>query len=94
MIPDAHLFLFHAQPLQPVDAELLPISEPLQIRIRLAEKFQFHLFKLPRTERKIARRDLVTERFPDLADAERNLLPGSPLYIFKIHKNPLCGLRP
>ena len=52
------------------------------------------LFKLPGTESKVAGGNLVAEGFPDLADPERNLLSGSPLYILEIHEDALGCLRP
>ena len=94
MIAGAHLLFLHAESLKPVDAEGFPVREPLQIGAGLAEKFQLHLLKLSGTEGEVARCDLVAEGFSDLADAEGNLLAGGSLYIFEIHENALCCLRP
>src|SRR5207249_7304816 len=43
--------------------------------IRLDEKLQLHLFELARAKGEIARVDLVAERFANLTNAERQLLP-------------------
>ena len=93
MVPGAHLLVLHAQALQPVDAELFPVSKPLQIRSRRAEELQLHLLELPGAERKVARRDLISKGLADLPDAEGDLLPGSPLDILKVDKNALSRLR-
>ena len=57
----ADFFIFESQRTQPVQAEILPVIEPVKICSRLTEKFQFHLFKFSRTECKVTRCDLVTE---------------------------------
>ena len=93
MVPDTHLLFLHAEGLQPVDAELLPVGEPFQIRIRLAEELQLHLLKFAGPEGEVAGRDLVSEGFSDLADAEGDLLPGGALYVLKVDKNTLRGFR-
>ena len=74
MIPNPHLFFLHTKGFQPVDTELFPINEPLQIRIRFTEKFQLHLFKFPGPEGKVSGCNLITEGFSDLADTKRDLL--------------------
>ena len=93
MIPCTHLLILDAQGLQPVDAVLLPISKPFQIRIGLAEELQLHLFKLPCTEGKVTRRDLVAEGLSDLGNTKGNLFPGGSLNILKVYKNTLGRLR-
>ena len=45
------------------------------------------------SECKVSGSDLISERFPDLADPKRNLLSGSSLDILKVHKNALRRLR-
>ncbi len=93
MVSQSQFFFFHAKRQQPVTAESSPILEPLQIRARLTEEFQLHLLKFPGTECKVSGSDLISERFPDLADPKRNLLSGSSLDILKVHKNALRRLR-
>ena len=93
MVSDAHLIFLHAKGLQPVNAELFPVGKPFQVRIRLTEKFQLHLFKFTGTEGEVTGRDFVTEGFSDLADAEGNLLAGSTLHVLEVDKNALCGFR-
>ena len=51
------------------------------------------MFKLSGPESEITRRNLVAERFSDLADAKRNLFARSSLHIFKIDKNALRCFR-
>jgi hypothetical protein len=55
------------------------------------EEFKFHLFEFARTKRVIARIDLVAKCLSDLADAERNFLPGSVEDIFELHEDRLRG---
>ena len=93
MVAQAHLIFLYAEGKQPVAAETAPVLEPFEIRARLAEKFKLHLLKLPCAERKIARSNLVAERFPNLPNTKWHLLPGSPLHIFKVYKNSLCRFR-
>ena len=93
MVTDTHFFRFDSQGLQPVDTELLPVSKPFQISVGLTEEFQLHLLKFTGTEGKVSGSDFVTEGFAHLADAEGNLLSGGTLYVFKVHKNTLCGFR-
>ncbi len=93
MITVAHLILFQAKRAQPVKTELLPICKPFQICIRLTEEFQLHLLKFTGTEGEVTRCNLITERFADLTNTERNFLAGGSLYIFKVYKNALCSFR-
>ncbi len=81
--------LRNAQIQQPVLTELLPVSEPLQIGIRLAEELQLHLLELSGTEGEVARCDLVTEGLSDLTDSEGQLLPGGSLHILEVNKDAL-----
>src|SRR5699024_5095604 len=87
VVAQTHFLFFHAKAQEPVAAESSPVLEPLQIRSRLAEEFQLHLLEFSGTEREVPRRNLVPERFPDLADAERYFLAGSPLYVLEIDKD-------
>src|SRR5699024_803662 len=93
MVSCAHLFFFNSKCFQPVKAVLLPVCMPLKIRSRLAEEFQLHLLKLSGTENKVTRCDLISERFSDLADTERNFLSGCTLHVFEVHKDTLGCLR-
>ena len=74
MIPGPHFFRLNAQVLKPVNAILLPVCKPLQIRSRLAEKFQLHLLKFSGPECKVAGRNLIPEGFSDLTDTEGKFL--------------------
>ena len=93
MVSRTHFILFHAKALQPIDTETSPILEPLKVGTRLAEEFQLHLLELTGTESEVTRCNLVTERFTDLADSERNFLSGSTLYVFEVYEDTLCSLR-
>ena len=93
MITQTHLVFLNAKGDQPVTAEASPVLEPLQIGSRLTEELQLHLLKLTGTECKVTRRNLVTERFSNLADSKRDLLAGSSLNILEVYKNALCCLR-
>ena len=93
VVARAEHILAHAELFQPLDALLLPVREPLEVRVRLAEELELHLLKLAGAEGKVARCDLVPEGLADLADAERNFLPGGALHILEVHKDALCRLR-
>ena len=92
MVAQAQLILFHAERLQPVEAEASPVLEPLKIRPRNAEELQFHLLKLTGAEGEVARGDLVAEGLADLADAEGQLPAGGALDVLEVDKNALGGL--
>jgi len=94
MIPGAHLVFLDAERFQPVNAVFFPVSEPLEISIRLTEEFQLHLLKLSRTEGKVTRCNLITEGLAHLRDSERYFLSGGSLDIFKVYKDTLSCLRP
>ena len=92
MIPGTHFIVLHAEGLQPVDAVLFPVCEPLQISIRLTEELELHLLELTRTECEVAGRDLISEGFADLGNAERHFLSGSSLDILEVYENTLRSL--
>ena len=77
---------------EPVPAEILPVCEPLEICIRLAEELHFHLLELTGSESEVAGSDLVAERLTDLADSEGNFLSGSPLNVLEVNEDALRGL--
>ena len=89
VVTQTHLFRLHAQGDQPVLAEVLPVSEPFKVCVRLAEEFHFHLLKFSGTEGEVAGGDLVTEGLADLADTERQFLPGGPLDVLEVYKDTL-----
>ena len=93
VVARAQSVIAHAEDLKPLNALLLPVREPLEVRVRLAEEFEFHLLELACAEGEVARCNLVSEGLTDLADAEGNLLPGSALHVLKVHKDTLCRLR-
>ena len=81
----------HAEGEQELFAVIFPIGEPFQLGAGLAEEFQLHLFEFANTEDEVARGDLVTEGFSDLADTEGDLAAGGALNVEKVHKNALRG---
>src|SRR5699024_9999342 len=89
----AYFIVFQTERRQPVQAEALPVVEPLKVCIRLAEELKLHLLKLSCTERKVTRCDLVAEGFSDLSDTERKLLSGCTLYVLEVYEDSLRGLR-
>ena len=93
MIAQAKLVLRDSEGGQPVLAERSPVLKPFQIRPWFTEKLHLHLLKLTGTECKVARRNFISERLPDLADAERDLLSGSPLNILEVDEDSLGCLR-
>ena len=93
MVSQAQVFLLHMQARQPIAAEGTPVGKPFQVRPRFAEEFQLHLLKLAGAEGEVARGDLVTEGFADLADAEGQLPAGRPLDIVEVNENALGRLR-
>ena len=93
MIAGTHLVILHAEGLQPIDAVLLPVSEPLQVSTRLAEELQLHLLELPGTEGEVTRCNLVTEGLTNLSDTKRDLLSGGSLYVLEVYKDTLRSLR-
>ena len=92
MVAQAQIFFLDAKAQQPVLAVVLPVGEPLQVGVGLAEELALHLLKLAGTEDEVARGDLVAERLADLADAEGQLAAGGALDVGKVDENALCGL--
>lgn len=90
MVSQPHVFFLDSQGQQPVFAVILPIVEPFQVRIRLTEKLQLHLFEFPGAEGEVSRSNLIAEGFSDLADAERKLSSGSALDIGKVYEDALA----
>ena len=74
MVTVTYFVFFQSEFRQPVQTEVFPIIKPFQICIRFAEELKLHLLKLSRTECKVTRCDLVSERFSDLSDTKRKFL--------------------
>ena len=89
VVTQPQVFFLDAQIQQEVLAVASPILEPFEVGIRFAEKFQFHLFKFPNTEDEVTRCNFVSERFPDLTNAERNFFPSGSLDVCEVYKNTL-----
>src|SRR5262249_24450158 len=66
---------------------------PLARRIRMTEEFNLHLLKLARAERKIPRRNLVTETLAHLGNAEWNPDARTVEHILEVHEDALGGFR-
>jgi len=77
----------------PRDAAIAPVAVPVLRRFRCAEELDLHLLELARPEREVARRDLVAERLPDLADAERDLDARRGDDVLEVDEDALGGLR-
>ena len=92
VVTKAHILLFHAEGEEPVLAVILPVVEPVQISVGLAEEFALHLLEFPGAEGEVAGGDLVAEGLADLADAEGQLFPGGALDSGKVHEDALRGL--
>src|SRR5262249_3651689 len=94
MLSLANVFFSYAVALIPCKTLLDPLLMPCFIRARHTEKFDLHLLELTGAEGKIARRDLISKRLPDLGDSEGQLLPRSLKDIVEVDKDSLRGLRP
>src|SRR5699024_5874102 len=81
---------YHVQIGEPFLCEILPIVLPFDFSARFAEELQFHLIEFTGPESEVARRNLVTERFTHLTDAERKLLAHCTLCILVVDENALC----
>ena len=92
VVAQTQIFLLDAKAQQPVLAVVLPVGEPLQVGVGLAEELALHLLKLAGTEGEVARGDLVAERLADLADAEGQLAAGRALDVRKVDEDALRGL--
>ena len=92
VVAQAQIFFLDAKAQQPVLAVVLPVGEPLQVGVGLAEELALHLLKLAGTEGEVARGDLVAERLADLADTEGQLAAGRALDVRKVDEDALRGL--
>src|SRR5207249_6185206 len=92
MLVKAQLLRPDAQTPQPLHPLLTPELEPLEVRARLDEELHLHLLELARAEDEVPGRDLVTERLPDLRDAEGDLLPRRLQHVQVVHVDPLRRL--
>src|SRR3990172_359038 len=93
MLAQAQVLLAHAVARIPGEALVDPTLVPLLVRSRHDEKFDLHLLELAGAESKIARRDLVTERFADLGDAEGELHAHGLEHVVEVDEDALGGLR-
>ena len=87
----AQVFLGDTQADVPRLAVVDPVLVPFFIGSRLAEELKFHLLKFAGTENEVTGGNFVTERFTDLADAERRLLTCRGHDISEIDKDSLGG---
>src|SRR3990167_5553793 len=87
------ILIAQAQFFMPVQARCFPVIVPLHFFTRTHKKLHFHLFELAHTEDKLARYDLVPERFSDLSNSKRNLHAARFLNIQEVHKNTLSRFR-
>src|SRR5262245_65072137 len=94
MLALSNVLRSNAVALIPFKAFMDPLLMPCFIRARYAEKFDLHLLELTGAERKIARRDLISKRFTDLSDSERQFFPRSLKDIVEVDKDSLGRFRP
>ncbi len=93
MVAQTQVLFGQAERMQPVFAEVFPVLEPFEIRVRLAEEFTFHLLKFTGAEREVAGGNFVAEALANLAYAERQLFACGALNVGKVHKDTLRGFR-
>src|SRR3989338_8522244 len=75
----------------PLTERLLPVLVIFWSRDKV---LNFHLFKLARAENKVARSNLVAERFSYLRNAERQCFAACLKHVFKINEDSLRGFGP
>ena len=78
----------------PLKPRLPPVGVPILGLLGPAEILDLHLLELARTEREVARVDLVAKTLADLRDAERELDPPGVDDVLEIGENPLGRLGP
>ncbi len=84
----------HPEAKKPLPPLLAPVVKPFVVRSRLHKELHLHLLKLAGPKEKILRVYFIAERFADLRDPVRNLLPRSRHHIQEIHVDSLGSLRP
>jgi hypothetical protein len=94
MLADTDVFGAEADEIDPALHRLQPGLELGRALLRLDEVLDLHLLELEQAEDEVAGRDLVAERLPDLADAERQLLPRGREDVLVLHEDTLRRLRP
>jgi len=72
MRAEAQAVLVVDDALVPLETPLLPVVEPVLHLAGMDEELQVPLLELALAEEEVARRDLIAERLPDLADTERD----------------------
>ena len=93
MVAELQIFFFDTETEEPFFAEVFPVIEPFEVGTRFAEEFQFHLLEFAHAENEVSGRDLVTEGFTDLTDAERNFRTRGALYVEEVDEDALRRLR-
>ena len=78
----------------PSESLVNPPLMPLFVGAGHDEEFNLHLFELTRPKRKVPRRYLVAERFPDLCDAKRQLFAHGLKHVVEVDECSLGCLRP
>ena len=73
----------------PLVTSVDPFTQPLVVISGLDEELNFHLFELSSTEGKVPGRDLVSERFSDLADAKGQFLASRIQHVLEVHEDSL-----
>ena len=94
MGPQLDLRRIHAEVEIPVHTGLAPVLVPLLTFRRRDEELHLHLLELTSAEHEVARRDLVSERLPDLGDTERWALPTRVEHVGEVDEHALRRLGP
>ena len=92
VLPQRQVLSRQPDGLPPAKTGVAPVLIPFRGLPRMNEELDFHLLELTRPERKIARRDLVAERFTDLRNPKRHPHPIGIEHIPKLGKNSLGRL--
>ena len=86
------MIVAEAQGLVPLQADFLPLLEPLQLGAGLYEELHFHLLEFAHAEDELACHDFVTEGLTDLCNTEGNFHAARLLYVQVVDENALCRL--
>ena len=93
MFAKAKIVFFYSIIQIPSHSYFFPFLKSFFSVFRIDKILLFHLFKLPRSESEIARRDFISKRFSDLRDAKRQFFSGRLHYVQKIQIDSLTSFR-
>ena len=90
MCAEAQAILVVDDALVPLKTPLFPVIKPLLHLAGMHEELQIPLLELALAEQEVARRDLVAEGLPDLANAKRYLHARGLQYVFVVQVDVLA----